>query len=381
MNEQRHIVFAGGGSGSHLYPGFATALHLQAQDPRTRITFAVEGGAFEKTQVRAHGFSCVEIPAEPLPKAPSRMWRFVARNWKGYREATRFLDAQRVSAVVGLGGYRSLPMARAASAKNIPLILLEPNAVPGRATRAVASKATILCAGFPQVLKHLPIGCSVQLTGTPVRPEIAALRLTPNSRRSTAAKGNDRQRGLLVLGGAQGSDALNRAAPYALYHLRSHLQGWHILHQAGPQEVQPTRELYRKFGLDATVTPFVKAMGSALRRIDAAVCRSGGSLLGELACAGIPSVLVPDPAAENDHQRINAECQAEWGGCDVCDSGDESQRFDYELARSISPLVSDETIRMRRAEATSRSAQPHAAHLVAMVVKKYGLPETVRNAA
>ncbi len=150
-----HIVFSGGGTAGHLFPGLAVAAEMHAISNDTRITFAGSGKAFEERSVTQAGFNYIDLPCAPAPQRATDFLRFVAQNWTGYRQAQRFLFRERVNAVVGLGGYASVPLARAAIAAGIPLILLEQNAFPGRATRWLAPKADLICAAFAESCEHV----------------------------------------------------------------------------------------------------------------------------------------------------------------------------------------------------------------------------------
>ncbi len=136
-----HIVFAGGGTGGHLFPGLAVAEELRLLAPGVRITFATGRKPLEQEIVAAAGFRQLRLPSSPLPRGPRSAWRFVADNLAGYRGARRFLRANNVAVVVGLGGYASVPMAWSTAAARIPLVLVEQNLMPGRATRWFASRA------------------------------------------------------------------------------------------------------------------------------------------------------------------------------------------------------------------------------------------------
>ena len=151
MNDDSpHVVFAGGGTGGHLFPGLAVAEQLQAIAPTARITVATGGKPFEQAHVAAAGFAHLRLPSHPLASGAAAKWRFVKDNLVGYRRARRFLRATGVSLVVGLGGYASVPMAWAAAAARIPLVLLEQNALPGRVTRWLAPRAALVCLAFEE---------------------------------------------------------------------------------------------------------------------------------------------------------------------------------------------------------------------------------------
>ena len=135
MKRSFHLVFAGGGTAGHLFPGLAVAEQLAAAIPRLRITFAGSGKEFERRHVAAAGFDYCPLPCRPLPRRAREAVSFVLENFVGYLAAKRFLKEEQVGAVVGLGGYASVPMGRAAVRRRIPLVLLEQNVLPGRATR------------------------------------------------------------------------------------------------------------------------------------------------------------------------------------------------------------------------------------------------------
>jgi len=153
----------------HLFPGLAVAEQLVEEDPRIRITFAGSGSQFERRHVAASGFEYLAIRCKPAPRRLRDALAFLTDNVAGYREAGRFLDEQQVDAVVGLGGYASAPMAKAAARRGTPLILLEQNAVPGKVTRWLAGSATMICVAMGQTRAKLRGPCPVRVTGNPVR--------------------------------------------------------------------------------------------------------------------------------------------------------------------------------------------------------------------
>ena len=141
MTRTFHIVFAGGGTGGHLFPGLAVAKKLSANRPGVRITFAGTAKPLERQHVAAAGFEYVTLPSRPLPRRGHHVLMvgeaisFVVENVAAYFAAGRLLDDENVVGVVGLGGYASVAMGRAAARRRLPLVLLEQNVVPGKANR------------------------------------------------------------------------------------------------------------------------------------------------------------------------------------------------------------------------------------------------------
>ncbi|REK15760.1 MAG: undecaprenyldiphospho-muramoylpentapeptide beta-N-acetylglucosaminyltransferase [Planctomycetota bacterium] len=358
-----HILFAGGGTAGHLFPGLAVAEYLREQAPRLRLTFAGTGKAFEQRHVERAAFDYVTLACRPFPRSAADALRFVAENFSGYYAARRYLRGQRVSLVVGLGGYASVPAARAAAGMGIPYLLLEQNAVPGRATRWLAPQAVTVCSAFEGLRPQLRKGCRVRVTGNPLRKSLVE---------HTAAQHNlpDRfggRRTVLVLGGSGGARSLNEQAPRALYKAGAVLHGWKVVHQTGDRDVARTTELYRKLGIAAEVAPFLEELPRLMRESHLAVSRAGGTTLAELAASGLPAVVLPYPAATADHQRKNAEVFAAAGACRIVDEHG-SGRLDDRLAQAFIELAADHPQRVRMAQAMATLARRRATQRVAQCV-------------
>ena len=183
-----HVLFAGGGSASHLHPGLAVADHLRRRMPSVLITFAGTGAARERHTVRLAGHHYTMIPAQPMPRNPLQAVRFVTDNVAGYCAARWMLREQRVSLVVGLGGSTSVAVVRAAVARGIPVVLLEQNAVPGRTTRWLSRAAAMVCAAFEEVRPHLHVQAPVTVTGNPCRSAFEELYFKVHGRQAAASR-------------------------------------------------------------------------------------------------------------------------------------------------------------------------------------------------
>ena len=371
------IVFAGGGTGGHLFPGLAVAQRLAATIPHLRITFCGVGKPFERRAVSHAGFDYMTLPARPLPNRAREAVAFVVENLASYLAASRFLRDEHVAAVVGLGGYASVPMARAASRGRVPLVLLEQNAVPGKATRWLARRAALVCTAFDETGDLLRCRCPVRATGNPVR---SGFLTVARRERKELMEGQDPSppsppspiphppSQLLVLGGSGGARSLNENVPRALYKIRGQVAGWKIVHQSGEADLEATRTLYAKFDLPATVMPFLGDMPAALAATDLAVCRAGGTTLAELAAMGVPAILLPYPHAADDHQAANARAYAARGGCITIDERDVPGRLDDQLADMLCFLLANDGLRQRMAAAMCGLGRHRAANDVAELI-------------
>lgn len=362
MPTRTHVLFAGGGTAGHLFPGLAVADRMVAQDPTLRVTFAIPGSEFECQWVHRHGYEYMKVPCAPRRFGPRGMWQFLKANWSGYLAGSKALNARRVSLVVGLGGYGSAPMGRAAIAQGVPLLLMEQNVIPGKATRWLARSAKLVCVSHEAARPHFAKDCPLVVTGNPVRAEVAALSRPMHSHAEPDRPGMYR---LMVLGGSRGAQSLNQSVPFALYRLRDQLGPWHIFHQSGADDTEATRALYRKFALSARVEPFFADVAGVLRHTDLVVSRSGGTTLAELACAGVPAVCIPYPHAADGHQLANAQVYAREGACRVFDSAPYAGRFDAELASALSDVLGSPEIRREMSQRMRRLGRPDAAEQVA----------------
>lgn len=352
-----HVVFAGGGTGGHLFPGLAVARQLQSIDRAVRITFAGSGRTFEREHVTAAGYEYLTVRAQPAPRHARTAVRFFLDNLAGYIAAREFLR-RGVDLVVGMGGYVSAPTARAAVSLRLPFVLLEANAVAGRVNRWLAPSATLLCAAFAEARSTLQLQGGFCLTGHPIRDGFASGSVPPTAREKL----------LVVLGGSQGAHSLNVAVPRALAALRDALIGWQVVHQAGASEAEATTALYRSLGVAAHVTPFLDDLPLLVKRASLAITRAGGGTLAELAAVGVPAVVCPYAFAADDHQRKNAQVLASAGACVLVDERHSRLPLTGQLTTTLATLIGDEPKRRLLSAAVSARARTNAAKEVAELV-------------
>jgi UDP-N-acetylglucosamine--N-acetylmuramyl-(pentapeptide) pyrophosphoryl-undecaprenol N-acetylglucosamine transferase len=351
-----HIVFAGGGTGGHLFPGLAVAEVLGKMPGNLRMTFAGTGKDWERREVAAAGWKYVALPCHPAPQKITQAIPFFFRAFRDYVAASRFLRAENVLLVVGLGGYASAFVSLAAAHRQIPLVLLEQNVVPGRATQWLAKKADLVCTSFDETAAHLPDDCRIQCTGNPLRGGFEKLA------RKRAAHVPPV---LLVLGGSRGSGTLNERVPRVLDRLREQLAGWRIVHQTGAADLSVTRLRYERFRLPAATVSFLENLPEVLAETELVISRAGGTSLAEFAAAGVPAVLIPNPHARDRHQQENAAFLGKAGAAAVVLEHLRGALFDQTLTRSLIPLLTDSLCRSRLAQAMSRLTRPGAASEVA----------------
>ncbi len=374
MPRPPHIVFAGGGTRGRLYPGLAVAAHLAERVPHAIITFVGGGRTSDRHIIRAAGFRHAKLPSQPAPENPLHAVRFVTDNLAGYWAARWYLREKHVSAVIGLGGAASAPTVRAAISRGLPVVLLEPNVVPGRVTRWLARSASSVCAGFDQTRAYFPSAVPLKITGNPARSTFEQLYRNHNKQRRFAGKR------LVIVGGSGRNITLNEHIPRALGRLRQQLCGWQIIHQAGDGQLQETERRYHDVCVNALVMAFVDEMAPLLFGADLVVSRGGATTLAELAMAGAPAVVVPSPGAM-EYQWANAEVYASAGAATLIDETEHPDSLDDALVEHLGPLLHDEARRTRMAGNMRRLARPDAGANVCDVIYDTLFGKSIRLAA
>lgn len=372
-SKQPHFVFSGGTTGGHLFPGLAVVEQLRQRWPDATYTFAGAGKPLDLKWVAAANCEYLPVQCQPVSKAPLKAWRFVSNQWAGYRDSVRFLRENPVNVVIGLGGYSSAPMARAAVSEHVPLVLLEQNAMPGRVTRWLSGSAQLICAAFGEIRPHLKASDPLRVTGNPVRQRF----LEEHQTRTFTNKGTPTR--VLVLGGSQGASPINHFVPRALYKAGAHREKWQIVHQAGEGATE-TEALYRKLGLEATVAPFINSIQRVMFNSDFVISRAGGTTLAELAVTGSPAILIPFSEARDNHQWHNAEAFRVAGTARLVDEHPDSQRLDNALAAEVRDMAKLDQRRRTMSEAMQHLARPQAAAQVAEMIGEFVHSESGRLA-
>jgi UDP-N-acetylglucosamine--N-acetylmuramyl-(pentapeptide) pyrophosphoryl-undecaprenol N-acetylglucosamine transferase len=338
------ILFAGGGTGGHIYPALAVADDLQRRG--WEILFLGTRRAAEARIFKKAPFSHVGLPATYLRPSPSGAAAFVSSMGISFAAALRRILAFRPCLCVGLGGYGSFPGVMAARVARVPVALFEPNAVPGKANRFLAAFAEEVWTWFPAAGSGFPNQSKVHATGIPLRPEFRQGPAAPR----TAAK-------VLVLGGSQGASGLNNLVGRMLGALGRFAPKVSFEHVAGPGREAGVARMYRRAGLPAVVRGYVHRMADLYRDVDVVLCRAGAGTLAEITALGLPAVLVPHPTSPDRHQHRNAAFLADRGAAVVIE---EDLVNPYEAGQSLGRLLLNETALDRMANASRLLGVPHA---------------------
>ncbi len=367
-------LFAGGGTGGHLTPGLAVAAALRRRDPACRILFAGTDRHVEGRLLAGTGYERVSTPFRPLGDLVRAPWRWLTTAWRAMREADRFFVSEHVSGVIGLGGYSCYPHVRSAVRHGVPTLLLEQNVPPGRAVHWLARRVDLVCVSFEETSARLPHGTRYDVVGNPVRPEIATMASEPLADKLGAGGPFT----LLILGGSLGATPLNDAIRTILESGRWSNQSLRVIHQTGPTDVARVEWSYKRAGarldipstehsagLAARVEPFFSDMPGLYRAADLVVSRAGATTLAELACAGLPAILIPYPQAAANHQSINAHVWEGHGAAVTVPQQEDARLTGDRIAATVEELRRTPARLAALSRAARALARPDAAEQVA----------------
>jgi UDP-N-acetylglucosamine--N-acetylmuramyl-(pentapeptide) pyrophosphoryl-undecaprenol N-acetylglucosamine transferase len=356
------FVFIGGGSGGHVFPGLAVAESIRQLHPLADVVFFCSDRPVDR-QILEH--AALQIPSmrweccEHFARG-GRLRRLLLGAWRlfaNYRRLRRRLREIEPVAVVGLGAAASVAGCIAASNLKIPVILLESNTVPGRATTALSSRAMMTFTGLPLLQSYLgEIHCDLESVGVPVRRVLADLLERPAGGSATAPR-------LLILGGSQGASRLNKLVTCVLEQGHQLPEHWEIVHQTGIGDVQVVRDFYEGRPWRVRVEPFLKAMDEELAAATLVISRAGAGALAELACARSAAILLPLMPSADQHQWHNADYYVSAGAARVVD--EQSEDAVAVLTGALTELVQSPEKRASLSAAMGTVARPQAARRVA----------------
>jgi UDP-N-acetylglucosamine--N-acetylmuramyl-(pentapeptide) pyrophosphoryl-undecaprenol N-acetylglucosamine transferase len=306
-DDRAPVLVAAGGTGGHLFPAEALAaalidrgigVHL-ATDRRA----ARYGGAFVDQAVH------VITSGTLRGRNPAAVGRTAVALGAGLVQAWSLIGRLKPAAVIGFGGYPTVPPVLAAARRGVPTLIHDANAVIGRANRLLAPRVSAIATTFPDVFRDKPgLAAKATLTGNPVRPAVVAAAATPYPATGDTLR-------LLIFGGSQGARVMADVVPAAIAALDPDLRvRLRIVQQAREEDLARVRSAYANLPVDAEANPFFSDLPARIAASHLIVARSGASTVAELAAIGRPSILVPLPHALDQDQFANAGVLEAAGG-------------------------------------------------------------------
>ncbi|HEU4385948.1 MAG TPA: undecaprenyldiphospho-muramoylpentapeptide beta-N-acetylglucosaminyltransferase [Anaeromyxobacteraceae bacterium] len=350
------LLVAGGGTGGHVFPGIAMAEEVVTRHPQNDVVFVGTSRGLEAAVVPQAGFPFERIEVQGLKgKGPGALVRGLLMLPRALWRSLAILRAWRPDVVVGVGGYASGPVVLAAWLLRIPTAIQEQNAIAGFTNRVLGLFVKAAFTAFPEAARHFARRKVFQL-GNPIRKALLENYMRPRVRHDRLT--------VLVFGGSQGAHALNMRVVEALPHLHDLRDRLRLVHQTGARDREAVEKGYRAVGFQPDVRDFITEMSQAYAEADLVVCRAGATTLAELGVCKKASILIPFPAAADNHQVLNARSLVDAGAAVMIEERELTGEL---LAGEIRSILLNPERRERMEMAAGRLGNPQAASEIADV--------------
>jgi len=355
MSARSTILIMAGGTGGHVFPALALARLLRAASHEVvwlGTQRGLEARLVPPENIAIEWLSMSGLRGKGAVTLLAAPFKLVQSVW----QALGVMRRRKPALVVGFGGFVTGPGGVAAWLTRRPLVIHEQNAIAGYSNRMLAHLARRILSAFPRAF---PAGVDARVVGNPVRAEIAMQ--PPPAVRFAGREGPLR---VLVVGGSLGASRLNAVVPFALAQLATGGLTLHVRHQAGERGIDAARAAYAEAKVGGDVTPFIDDMARAYAEADLVICRAGALTISELAAVGVAAVLVPFPAAVDDHQTVNAQFLVREGAAVLIADRDLTAE---RLAATLGELCAGRARLLAMAERARQVARPRAAEDLAAV--------------
>ncbi|MFO8002239.1 MAG: undecaprenyldiphospho-muramoylpentapeptide beta-N-acetylglucosaminyltransferase [Marinilabilia sp.] len=364
MHRKFKILISGGGTGGHVFPAIAIADALKGRNPDADILFVGACGRMEMERVPAAGYEIVGLPVAGFQRRLTfKNVTFFFKLIASMLKARRIVRTFNPDVAVGVGGYASGPVLRAASALGIPTLLQEQNSYPGVTNKILARKAIRICVAYPGMERFFPPS-KIVLTGNPVRKKLLASVDHKEACKELGLEENKQT--ILVIGGSLGAGSINNGILKGTGQIRKR-DDVQLLWQCGKYYFEELNNVIGEKEIpNITLVPFISQMDLAYRVADVVVSRAGAGTISELAILGKASVLVPSPNVAEDHQTKNAMALVKEGAALLVPD----HETEDELVNKSLGLLNDKKYRKQLEEKIRLFAHPQSAEQIAEEIEQ-----------
>jgi len=298
------VIVSGGGTGGHIFPAVSIANEIRERFPETEILFVGALGKMEMERVPAAGYRIVGLPVVGFPRKPSlKMLSFFWKLFQSMRLAKKVIADFKPDVAIGVGGFASGPVLKAAVRKGVPAVLQEQNSYAGVTNKLLSSKVNKICVAYPNMERYFPAE-KIVVTGNPIRKNLIE-GIVNKAEAYEYFKLDAEKPMVLLVGGSLGARTLNESVMANLELIRK--SDAQVVWQTGSYYYQ---EMLERLGdncpKNLQAMEFVSRMDLAYAVADVVISRAGAGTISELCLLGKPSVLVPSPNVAEDHQTKNA---------------------------------------------------------------------------
>ncbi|MBL7220813.1 MAG: UDP-N-acetylglucosamine--N-acetylmuramyl-(pentapeptide) pyrophosphoryl-undecaprenol N-acetylglucosamine transferase [Phycisphaerae bacterium] len=357
-------IFAGGGTGGHLYPALAVAEQLLEAKGDAAVVFACSNRPIDRRVLASLDYAMVPQPIRPLPRRLRSAPGFLLSWWRSRKLARTLLRDLKPAAVLGTGGFAAAPLVKEASKAAIRTAMLNPDAVPGKANKYLGKYVDVVFTQFDSTTAGFApdIAPRVRTVGCPIRRGFAQADRNEAIEHFSLDPG---RKTLLVNGGSQGAATINEAVAMLDDDLGELADSWQMLHVTGLSQVTEVTDPTPGQAIPSTVLNYCDRMDLAYAVADLALCRGGASTAAELAASRTPAIIMPYPYHADEHQRLNAAPLEECGAAIICTDAAAGATNARMLREHLIVLMSDsDRLESMRTSAASM-ARPNAAKDVA----------------
>jgi len=358
-----YVFFAGGGTGGHIYPGLAVAEKIARLDSNVKIHFFCSNRPIDSQILSNTRFAFTALGAQKLSLSPAAFVRFVKNFFESQRIASLRLKGSGEAVVVGIGGFVSAPVCRAAYRLKIPVKLINVDIIAGRANKLCVRWADEVFVQFEETVDYFAKrNLRTNVAGCPIRKGFES----PEPQKAITELGLERgKKLLLVTGASSGAVSINETVCSLLDKLSAFKNTWQIAHLAGNVHFKKIEAAYQSALISHRVIGYYEDMADLLSAADLIIGRSGAVSVAEYAAAGAPSICMPYPHHRDLHQYLNAGKLVEAGAAIIVDDLPDAQDRTEWLWEELEPLLKDEAKRKQMKESCARIADKKAAEKIA----------------
>lgn len=357
------VIISGGGTGGHVFPAISIANALKEKLTETDFLFVGAIGKMEMEKVPEAGYKIIGLPVAGFQRRIT--WKNVAfffKLLKSMQMAKKLVSKFNPDIAIGVGGYASGPVVKAAAKKKIPVLIQEQNSYAGMTNRMLSKSAEKICVAYEGMDKYFPAE-KIILTGNPIRQNLV---LTENEKGASIKHFGLKsdQKVVLIIGGSLGAGSLNNSIIKELSRIaESDIQ---LLWQCGKYYYEKAQLALQNYSAENIILlPFIKEMSRAYQVADVIVSRAGAGTISELCLVGKPVILVPSPNVTENHQMSNAKALSKVNAAELIPDNE----VEKELLKRILNLTNDQQRRNELSENIKKLSIPDAADRIAAEVK------------